>query len=91
MPVATVTSKGLITIPKPIRDQLGLRAGDRVDFWVTEEGSVVMRPLTVDLRSLEGMLKSDRGPVSVEEMNEAIRKEVVRLWSESTRTSSSDS
>ena len=79
MPVATVTSKGQITIPKPIRDQLGLRTGDRVDFWVTEEGSVVMQPLTVDLRSLKGCLKTDIRGVTVEDMNEAIRREASRL------------
>lgn len=38
MTTAKVTSKGQITIPKPVRDRLGLRSGDRVDF--IEEGGV---------------------------------------------------
>ena len=38
MTTAKVTSKGQITIPKPVRDRLGLRSGDRVGF--IEEGGV---------------------------------------------------
>ena len=38
MTTAKVTSKGQITIPKQVRDRLGLRSGDRVDF--IEEGGV---------------------------------------------------
>ena len=32
MPTAVVTSKGQITIPKPLRDALGVDTGDRVEF-----------------------------------------------------------
>jgi AbrB family looped-hinge helix DNA binding protein len=37
-----LTSKGQATIPKPVRDHLGLRAGDAVQF-VVEQGRVVLR------------------------------------------------
>lgn len=72
MSAATVTSKGQITIPKDIRDALGLHPGDRVLFWRNQGGQVVVEPETVDLMSLHGMLKGKRRGVSVEEMNEAI-------------------
>ena len=36
----TVTSKGQVTIPKPVRDLLGLRPGSRVSFQRTSEGRV---------------------------------------------------
>ncbi len=41
--VATVTSKGQITVPLDVRTHLGLREGDRVEF-LTENGVTVMRP-----------------------------------------------
>lgn len=37
---ATVTSKGQVTIPKPVRDLLGLKAGSKVDFHKTDDGKV---------------------------------------------------
>jgi AbrB family looped-hinge helix DNA binding protein len=38
----TVTRKGQVTIPKPVRDHLGLGPGSRVDFRRTADGSVVI-------------------------------------------------
>ncbi|MGH2350760.1 MAG: AbrB/MazE/SpoVT family DNA-binding domain-containing protein [Chloroflexota bacterium] len=40
--MATITSKGQITIPKEVRDALGLTPGTQVEFTV-EPGRVVMR------------------------------------------------
>ena len=40
----TLTSKGQVTIPKHIRDALGLAPGSAVDFEVDERGLVVLRP-----------------------------------------------
>ncbi len=40
----TLTSKGQVTIPKAIRDLLGLKAGCAVDFVVAEDGRVVLSP-----------------------------------------------
>lgn len=39
---AKVTSKGQITIPKAVRDRLGLTPGDEVEF-VEDDGAVRMR------------------------------------------------
>jgi len=38
----TVTSKGQVTIPKPVRDHLGLGPGSRVAFRLAADGSVVI-------------------------------------------------
>lgn len=42
---ATVTAKGQVTIPKSVRDLLGIAAGSRVDFRLAADGSVVLEPV----------------------------------------------
>jgi len=73
MSLATLTSKGQVTIPKDVRDRLRLRAGDRLEFVVEDDGTIRVRRRSVDLLSLVGMFKADRH-VTVEEMNEAIAR-----------------
>ncbi len=79
MAASTLTSKGQLTMPKAIRERLGLREGDRVEFRVTENGQVLVEAVTVDLRELRGALKTQGRPVSVEEMEEAVRSAGTRL------------
>jgi len=70
--LATMTSKGQITIPKPARDALQLQPGDRVEFVFGDEGRVFLLPATRPLGSLKGMLPKPAHPVSLEEMDAAI-------------------
>jgi antitoxin PrlF len=73
VPTATLTSKGQITIPKEIREQLRLQTGHRVEFQIDSKGNVWLTPRNKDIRSLKGIIRPRRKkPVSVEEMNEAI-------------------
>lgn len=39
---AAVTSKGQVTIPKPVRDLLGIEAGTRVEFRRNDKGEIVL-------------------------------------------------
>jgi antitoxin PrlF len=73
MLTATLTSKGQITIPKEVRDHLGVEPGDRISFSIGSEGSVTVESETVDMRSLRGLLKSHRR-VSPKAMEKAIRR-----------------
>ncbi len=75
MPSSTLTSKGQVTIPKTVRDELGLREGDRVAFRVLDDGTVVVEPETIDLLDLAGALIPRRKGVTVADMDEAIRAE----------------
>jgi len=75
MPTATMSSKGRTVIPKAIRDRLGLRPGDALDFVVQDDGDVVIRPALEDVRRLKGALgRPGRAPVTVPEMNRVIRE-----------------
>lgn len=40
----TITQKGQVTIPKPIRDHLGLKPGSKVEFKRAADGSIVIVP-----------------------------------------------
>ena len=73
MPAATMTSKGQVTLPKPIRDFLGIDAGDQVEFSPEPDGTVRLRRMGRSIRSLAGMLhRSGMQPASIREMDEAV-------------------
>ena len=74
MPASTLRPKRQVTLPKAIREQLGLHEGDRVEFRVTGTGQVVVEAATVDLRELRGTLRRAGRRVSVEEMEAAVRR-----------------
>lgn len=72
---ATVSSKGQVTLPKAIRDQLGLVEGTRLDFDVVD-GAIRVRPVSKTALDIFGALhRPGMEPVSVQEMQEAIEAE----------------
>ena len=72
MVTATITSKGQITLPKEVREALGVGTGDRVEFVAEEKGVYKVIPATRDVKSLKGLISKPGKPVSVEDMNRAI-------------------
>ena len=78
MTSAVITSKGQITIPKPVRDGLGVESGDRVEFVELERGVYTVVAATRDVRDLKGMIPKPAKAVSVEDMNKAVRRRAVR-------------
>jgi len=70
MTEATMTVKGQITVPREIRNRLGLKSGDKVAFTMLSDGTVVVRPKTRRLTDLVGSLTRPGQPlVPVEEMD----------------------
>ena len=69
-----VTSKGQTTVPKQVRDFLGLAEGTQVEWTLDENGTATVKPRKLRAVDLVGILgpppNSPRG-VSIEEMNEA--------------------
>jgi AbrB family looped-hinge helix DNA binding protein len=73
MSSASLTSKGQTTIPADVRHYLDLHPGDKIEFF-KENGRVWIAPLTSDVRQLKGMLPKPKHPISIEDMNAAIKK-----------------
>ena len=74
MLTATLTSKGQLTLPKALRDAFQLRAGSRVAFTLND-GEAVLKPMSCEVDEVFGVLKrKGQKPVSVDEMNAAIRR-----------------
>jgi AbrB family looped-hinge helix DNA binding protein len=74
---AKMTSKGQVTIPKVIRQQLGLQAGVTLHFWVDPTGRIVVTPLTLGIDDLIGILPKPKRPLTIDEINEGIAEAAV--------------
>jgi antitoxin PrlF len=72
---ATVTAKGQTTIPKEIREKLGLRAGSRIKFFLRHDGEAVILAVA-PAATLRGIVRYRGPPVTIEEMDDAIAAEV---------------
>lgn len=72
MTTATLTAKGQITIPGPIRKDMQIEQGDRLEFVKIGEGRYEVIPASKDISTIKGIVKAKR-PVSIEEMKEAIK------------------
>ena len=70
--MSTLTSKGQITIPKYIRDELGLEAGARVSLIKNIEGFYELRHERPPVKALAGSLHYSGPPLSIEDMRAAI-------------------
>ena len=70
---ATITSKGQITIPKAVRDQLSLNVGDRIDFVLAQDGRFDLIPIKSSVKSLKGCVTPPKKLVTIEAMTKAIR------------------
>ncbi len=75
--LATVTTKGQVTIPKDIRDRLGIKPNDRVDF-VLEGDRAVLLPVK-SLKDLRGAVPARPGSTLEEERRKARRAAARRV------------
>lgn len=75
--VATMTSKGQVTVPRSIREALGLETGSRLVFELEGEGHVRVQALHHRLEDLWELGEARRTPgkvMSFEAMDEAKRR-----------------
>jgi antitoxin PrlF len=71
--LATLTSKGQLTLPKAARDALDLKAGQRFEVVVSDAGDLMLKPQRTDALAVRGILKSPHArPLTVREMDAGI-------------------
>ena len=77
MQITTITRKGQVTIPKEIREDLGLKSGDKIAF--RKEGNELRAVPAPDFFSFRGTLKGKKLPTE-KEINEIVKKEAVERY-----------
>lgn len=85
MTTATINRRGQATIPKEIREHLGLEPGDRIRFVVDDHGQVRLTARKRRLADLAGCLGEPERHLSLEEMDEAVAEEAVARFLRATR------
>ena len=76
MATATVTSKGQLTIPVEVRNDLNIRTGTRIEFHKRDDGSYEFIPITGSVMDLIGIITWDGPALTREEMDEGIAEAV---------------
>jgi len=77
--ITTITSKGQVTIPKAVRDALGLKPGDKIEFWV-EDGRVKIRKANPASGDFAGSIPTRDAPL--EEQGAVVLDERVQAHGE---------
>jgi len=72
MLTSKITSKGQTTIPAAIQRSLGVKAGDRLQYFIEPDGRVTLLPKTLSIKDLEGVLPPAENRVSLEAMDQAV-------------------
>ncbi|MBI2058757.1 MAG: AbrB/MazE/SpoVT family DNA-binding domain-containing protein [Nitrospirae bacterium] len=81
MDQGTVTSKGQLVIPAPLRKKYGIKKGTKVAF-IEQGNKILLQPITKEfIRSLRGILKSDGSAVQdlVDERRRDLEREEKKL------------
>ena len=73
MATATVTPEGYIDLPRDIREQLHLRAGDTLDIQMEKDRAIRIRPKTLKPSEVSGMLAArPHTPNPIENLDDAL-------------------
>ena len=72
---SVVTRKGQITVPSEIRQELGIKEGDRVTF-ALNDGELTLRPTGSVVEATAGAFKGYGSALTAEELREAAEKAI---------------
>lgn len=74
---STITDKGQTTVPKEVRDALGIKPRQRLQWDLATDGTVTVRPEPSAL-ALYGSLKSRKKFPGIKEEKAAMRRHVAK-------------
>jgi AbrB family looped-hinge helix DNA binding protein len=74
---SVITRKGQVTIPKPIRDQLGLEEGEKVMF-IRRGDEVLLKVLRGSVLDLKGSVRPSARPEDFSRIRRAVKKSLGR-------------
>lgn len=77
MALATLTTKGQVTIPKVIRDALKLNTGDKIEIIMTDNRQALIRPISKKVDDIFCKLHNpQRKAVSTDAMDQAVKERI---------------
>ena len=74
---SVITRKGQVTIPKPIRDQLGLEEGEKVMF-IRRGDEVLLKVLRGSILDLKGTVRPSTRPEDFARIRQTVKKSIGR-------------
>jgi antitoxin PrlF len=77
MSYSVATSKGQVTIPKAVRDRMGIKEGTRLIF-VDDGDRILVYKVDDDLASVYGAVKHEGPPIDFHELKERMAEDVAR-------------
>jgi AbrB family looped-hinge helix DNA binding protein len=80
---STIDAQGRVILPKSLREELRLKPGDRVKFFVDPYNHLVLLPV-IPVSALRGILKTRRH-ATIAQMDEAIATGITERYRNSTK------
>ena len=77
MTVSTLTKKWQTTVPKDIRNFLGLKPNDKI-LYLIEGKKVVLKPLKGNILNLRGSVKIKEKPIDFKKLRDDTRKKIAQ-------------
>jgi len=74
---STITRKGQVTIPKAIRDRLGVKEGEKV-FFVMRGEEVVLKVVKGTILDLRGSVRASAHPEDFEKIRRSVKQAVAK-------------
>lgn len=74
---STLTRKGQVTIPKAIRDRLGMKEGEKVIF-VMRDQEVILKVVKGTILDLKGSVRPSASPEDFEKIRHSVKQTVAK-------------